>query len=98
VRVARLPRLYRLIKMAKLARMLKIIKHRKKIIRNMNNMMRVSYAVERLLWFFITFVITIHIIACMWVIIGNFNELSHDNWIMVNGFLDKTIWELYLTA
>jgi ABC-type transporter Mla maintaining outer membrane lipid asymmetry permease subunit MlaE len=63
VRVARLPRLYRLIKMAKLARMLKIIKHRKKIIRNMNNMMRVSYAVERLLWFFITFVITIHLIA-----------------------------------
>lgn len=56
--------------MAKLARMLKIVKHRRKIMRNMNNMMKVSFGVERLMWFAITFVVMIHLIACLWIMVG----------------------------
>lgn len=70
--------------MAKLARMLKIVRNRKKIIRNMNNMMKVSFGVERLLWFTITFVIMMHLIACLWIMVAQFNEYDYDNWILRN--------------
>jgi hypothetical protein len=67
--------------MAKLMRMLKIVKHRRKIMRNMNNMMKISYGVERLLWFLVTFLVMMHLIACLWIMVGQLNELEPDNWI-----------------
>jgi hypothetical protein len=81
--------------MAKLMRMLKLIKHRQKMMRNMNNMMRISFAVERLLWFLATFVVMIHLIACLWVTVGQLNEFEPDNWILVKGMVDASIYELY---
>lgn len=50
----------------------------------MNNMMKVSFGVERLLWFTITFVIMMHLIACLWIMVAQFNEYDYDNWILRN--------------
>lgn len=64
-KMGRLPRLYRLIKMGKIIRMCKLIKTRSRMMRYMNSVLRVDVAVERLIWFFLTYLILIHLLSCL---------------------------------
>jgi len=99
IRIGRLPRLYRLIKMGKLIRMLKVIKTRNRVMRYMNNLMRVNIGIERLIWFLVTFLIMIHLLACMWIFMGRFNMMNTDeNWIMKGNFQDFAEFDLYACA
>jgi hypothetical protein len=89
VRVARLPRLYRLIKMTKLARFGKLFKHKKNARSRFRKYFKFSEAMNRLIWFIITFCIIIHLVACFWGLIGQLESDSYENWIFANGFLEE---------
>jgi len=73
-RLARLPKLYRLIRMVKLIRIAKIVKERENISKYLNEVLKVSVAMERLSFFCFIFMILVHIISCFWVIIASFEE------------------------
>lgn len=50
--------------------------------RHMNNLFKVSIGIERLLWFTITFLVTVHLIACLWILLAKMeDESSYENWI-----------------
>jgi hypothetical protein len=70
-RIARLPKLYRLIRMFKLIRLLKVIKERNTLSKYLNEVLKVSVAVERLVFFCFMFVILVHITSCFWVIMAD---------------------------
>ena len=70
-RLTRLPKLYRLIKMAKLSRILKVIKERNTISKYLNEVLKVSVGFERLSFFVLIFVLSIHITSCFWVILAD---------------------------
>ena len=78
--------------------MMKIIKHRQKIVRNMHSFMQISAGLERLVWFSITFIVMMHLMACLWIMVGRFNEDIPVNWILVNGWTDYGNWELYICS
>ena len=82
-RISRLPKLYRLIRMVKLIRIMKIIKERNTISKYLNEVLKVSVALERLSFFCFIFAMLVHIIACFWVIISTFEDVD-DNLIMRN--------------
>lgn len=80
-KIARLPKLYRLIKMAKLARILKVIKERNTISKYLNEVLKLSVGLERLSFFVLMFIVSVHITACFWVLIVDFEDDMPDTWI-----------------
>jgi len=96
-RIARLPKLYRLIRMVKLIRIMKIVKERNTISKYLNEVLKVSVALERLSFFCFIFVMLVHIISCFWVIISTFED-DENNLIMKNGLYNYESGELYLAC
>ena len=99
IRIGSVPRLYRLIKMAKLIRMIKIIKARSQMLKYISKLYRVDAGVERLIWFLITFLVMIHILACLWIFIGEYYfDNTPFNWITESGLQDLDEFELYING
>ena len=69
-RIVRLGRIYRIIKMTKLLRIMKIIKEKSKIMKYLNEILKVGLGFERLVFFVILFFIMNHVIACVWVLLA----------------------------
>ena len=67
-RIARLGRMYRLIKMTRLLRILKIVKDRSKVMKYLNDFLKIGLGFERLFFFIILFIILGHIVSCVMVI------------------------------
>lgn len=85
-RVARLPRLYRLVKMTKLARMAKLMRHKKAFKSKIARFFRLTAGIERLLWFVLTFLIIVHLVACFWGLLGRNQEDERESWVFVYDF------------
>ena len=99
IRIGRIPRLYRLIKMTKLVRMIKLLKSRSQMLKYISKIYKVDAAVERLIWFLIIFLLMIHILACIWIFIGEYYMYDTvSNWIMKCNLQDLSPFELYITS
>lgn len=70
VRIARVGRMYKLIKMTRLLRILKIVKESSKMLKYLNDLLKIGLGMERLFFFVIIFVILCHIVTCVWIISG----------------------------
>lgn len=76
VRVTRMGRLYKLVKLNRLLKMLKVLKLKTKI----KIMDGAKQGYERMLFFMMIFLILIHIVACCWVIIPQFQNPEDNNY------------------
>ena len=65
-RIIRIGKLYKLIKMTRLVRMLKIVKERNKLVKYLNEILKIGIGFERLLFFILIFLVLCHIVACLW--------------------------------
>ena len=68
IRVARIGRLYKLVKLIKLLRLFRLIRERKKIMKQVGAVMRINVALERLMFFFVSFLLTCHVTSCFWIL------------------------------
>ncbi len=66
VRVARIGKMYKLVKMTRLVRMLKIVKERNKLVKYLNEVLKIGIGFERLLFLLLIFLILCHINSCIW--------------------------------
>ena len=87
-RIARLPKLYRLIRVFKLIRVLKMIKERKTLSRQLNDILKVSDSIERLVFFCFMYLMLVHITSCFWIIIASFEDTDVQNFILHNNLED----------
>lgn len=97
-RIARLPKLYRLIRLIKLMRLLKIVKERNSISRYLTEVLKLSIAIERLVFFAFMYIMLVHIVSCLWVIIAQFGESDSNNLLFRNKMMDYETLNLYITA
>jgi CRP-like cAMP-binding protein len=99
LRITKVSKLYRLAKLVRFLRMIKLVNRNNKILRYMSTIFRVHIALERLIWFLITFLLLVHILACFWVFIGKFDQQESDrNWIYMTKMQDYGDWQIYLAA
>ena len=99
LRFGRVTKLYKLAKIFKLIRILKLVRDKNKIMRYMTSVFRVDIAIERLIWFLITFLLLVHLLACLWIFIGRFEIYASDqNWIYRGQMLDFEDARLYLAG
>ena len=52
--------------MTRLVRMLKIVKERNKLVKYLNEILKIGIGFERLIFFILMFVTLCHIVACLW--------------------------------
>jgi hypothetical protein len=82
VRIARVGRLYKLVKLTRLLRILKIMKEKSKLMKYLNDFLKIGHSLERLLFFFIIFFILAHIASCLWLMIASFTDESYEGtWV-----------------
>mmetsp|Transcript_36132 Transcript_36132/g.55486 ORF Transcript_36132/g.55486 Transcript_36132/m.55486 type:complete len:105 (+) Transcript_36132:99-413(+) len=72
VRIARIGRMYKLIKLTRLLRILKIMKERNKLLKYVQDFMKIGIGFERLFFFIFIFLVLCHIVSCLWVFIAKF--------------------------
>ena len=53
---------------------------------------------DRILFMSILFFLMIHIIACFWIFIAEFDETSKENWIYSKNYQDLSIYDLYVAS
>jgi hypothetical protein len=74
VRIARVGRLYKLVKLTRLLRILKIMKEKSKLMKYLNDFLKIGHSLERLLFFLIIFFILCHIASCLWLMIASYTD------------------------
>lgn len=97
-RFSRIGKLYKIVRMMKMIRLLKIAKVRNKIVKDLSHVLRIGVGFERLIFMMLIFCLLVHVIACMWIFIGTFDETSKDNWIYLKGIVDYDDYEMYFTS
>lgn len=78
-RVTRVARITKIVKLTRLLRVAKIIKERNKLLRYMNDSLKIGHGFDRLMFFGLVFVILIHCFACIMVVFGELFYLEGDN-------------------
>ena len=76
-RVARVGRLYKLVKLTKLFRILKVMKEKTKLLKYINEFLKIGLGMERLFFFGIIFFLLCHIATCLWLIIAAIYDDQH---------------------
>lgn len=96
-------RALKLIRMTRLLRIIKIVKERSKILKYLNEILKISEGFERLFYFMIIFVLLCHIVTCCWIIqvqYADFDEsnLYLDTWMNDVYIMNLGAWDLYITS
>lgn len=76
IRVVRMGRMYKLIKLTKLFRILKVVKEKKKLSSAMKDHFKIGAGLERLIFGLLSFIVTIHIVSCLWLFFGYFDFIG----------------------
>lgn len=96
IRIVRIGRMYKLLKLTRLLKMLKLVKDRSKILKYVNEIMKVGVGFERLFFFIMLFLMMSHIVSCLWVLTATINETKDGTWLEELEGMNEL--ELYLTS
>lgn len=89
-RLARLGRMYKLIKMLKLLRVLKIVRDRSRILKYLNDFLKIGLGFERIFFFLIIYMILLHVMTCVFVIAGQLRDVVDETKEMPS-WIDESI-------
>lgn len=83
VKVARVGRLYKLVKLTRLLRILKIMKDKSRLLKYLNDLLKIGLGFERLFFFLLIFLMLIHIVTCLWIVIATLysDDSLEDTWM-----------------
>jgi hypothetical protein len=67
-RVVRIGKLQKLFKLTRLLRVLKIVKEKNKLLKQLTDFLKIGLGFERMFFFFLMFLLSLHLAACFWLI------------------------------
>ena len=70
----RMGKLYKMIRMLRMVKMMRIVKDRKRIMANLDSVMKTNPGVERLIFFCFGFFLFNHTFASIWIMLASFDE------------------------
>lgn len=89
-------KLYKLVKLMRLVRILKILKQQKKLVKSAQTYVSFGGGMERLCTFILSLIMSVHIVACMWVFTATWGDTLDGSWM--EGSEEMPRGELYLTS
>ncbi|OMJ65278.1 hypothetical protein SteCoe_38634 [Stentor coeruleus] len=96
-RFLRLPKLYRLLRFSKLLKLMK--SHtQNEILDKIQELLSVKNFVMKVAKSYLTVLIIIHVVSCIWYLTAKLDDFSPDTWVVRLGYQDSDIGSLYLTS
>lgn len=97
IRLARLPRLAKLLR---LSRLLKVLKSSSQsgFIHKIEDQLDIETSFMRLFQGFMTAIILVHLMACLWFYSAKFQDFDVNTWVVTFGYIDMSIGSLYLRS
>jgi hypothetical protein len=97
LRLARLPRLAKLFR---LSRLLKVLKSGSEsgLIHRLEDLLDIKTSFMRLFQGFMTAIILVHLMACLWFYSARFQDFEVNTWVVQFGFIDMSVGSLYLRS
>lgn len=75
-KITRIGRMYKLVKLTRLLRILKMVKARSKLFTYIQDFLKITPGFERLFIFTMGFFMMCHIVSCLWVMTGQFDDME----------------------
>lgn len=97
IRLARLPRLYRLTRMARLLKMCKSGRG-SEWMEQLQDFLSIKNTALRLLSFFFTVLVCVHLMSCMWFLVAKIEEFGPNTWVVQTNTQDKSTASQYISA
>ena len=97
VRISRVPRIMRIMRLFKILKFFRTL-NSLEFIQNCLEFMNISKGVLRLLKFFFTVVLVVHINGCIWHFIGTSDDTNPDSWLLKPEVAGLSENELYLAS
>ena len=94
IRLVRLPRLYRLFRISRIFKMIKHYKH-SELLERLQDFLSIKHSAMRLVSFFLTVVLCVHIMSCFWYFSAKLEGFHPDTWVVRGGHVDKDTTTLY---
>ncbi|OMJ76250.1 hypothetical protein SteCoe_24431 [Stentor coeruleus] len=98
LRLARLPRLTKLLRLSKLLKIFKNSSSNSRLMRKIEDVLYIKTSAMRLFQGFITAVLLLHLMSCLWFYSAKFQDFNSDTWVVKYGYLDLDIGSLYLRS
>lgn len=98
LRLARLPRLAKLLRLSRLVKMLKNTNGSNGFLRKIEDVLDIKTSETRLFQGFMTVLVMLHLMACLWYYEAKFQEFPIDCWVMKFGYIDFDVGSLYLRS
>lgn len=97
IRLARLPRLAKLLR---LSRLLKVLKSSSQsgFMHKLEDLLDIKTSFMRLFQSFMTAIILVHLMACLWFYSAKFQDFEVNTWVVRFGFIDMSVGSLYLRS
>jgi len=81
VRITRIGRLYKLVKLTRLIRVLKIFKERSKLVKYVQEFLKIGIGFERLIIFLFSLIVMCHVVSCLWVLTAQLEDADTVTWM-----------------
>jgi len=98
IKISKLTRLYRLIRLARMLRLLKMLRVKNAYLKEAAEFFKISKGSERMLMYTLILFLLQHVVACIWVYFGRFDEGSKMSWIYQKDYLEMDNIDLYITS
>lgn len=97
LRLAKLPRL---VKLLRLSRLLKVLKNnsRNSFMSKIEDVLNIKTSVMRLFQGFMTAILLVHLMACIWFYSAKFQDFEANTWVVRFGYMDMSVGSLYLRS
>jgi hypothetical protein len=98
VRITRIGRMYKLVKLTRLFKVFKIMKDKNKMFKYLQQFTKIKNGLDRLIAFFFSFFIMVHLVSCIWVMMANFHTDHSETWMGTGDYYRLSAYEQYLTS
>lgn len=98
LRLARLPRLVKFLRLSRLLKMLKSSGSSSGFMRKVEDALDIKTSAMRLFQGFMTVIVMVHLMACLWYYEARFQNFTPDTWVAYFGFMDMDVPSLYLRS
>jgi CRP-like cAMP-binding protein len=97
LRLLRLPRLYRLLRLARIFSAIKKDVHNR-MLERLQECLSLKHGTLRFIFFLLSFILAVHLMACLWYFIPAMEEFGVDTWVVRYGIVDNSVSDKYINC
>jgi len=97
LRLLRLPLLYRLLRLVRIFSTMRKDNH-SRLLERLQECLSLKHGTLRFLFFVLSFILAVHLMACLWFFIPTMEEMGVETWVVRYGIVDNSVSDKYVNC